>query len=114
MYTTYANHNHAELPPEYKASIGLMNLLNLEGCPLSVYDKVIDWHLSHLDSPRKVTKEDLLKRLRDRYNMADLAPKSVKTKLPCSGTKVEVPIHDSEAMVRDLLTDPRVTDEDYL
>ena len=46
--------------------------------------------------------------------MADLAPKAEKTKLPCSGTKVEVPIHDSEAMVRDLLTDPRVTDDDYL
>ena len=25
VYTTYANRNHAELPGEYKASIGLMN-----------------------------------------------------------------------------------------
>ena len=46
--------------------------------------------------------------------MADLAPQAVKTQLPSSGTKLEVPIHDTEGMVRDLLTDPRIKDEDYL
>ena len=113
-YYTQANIDYVELPPELRAAIGLMNILNLEGAPLTAYDKIVEWHLDNIDGTVKVTKDNLLKRLRTRYNMADLAPKAVKTKLPSSGTKLEVPIHDTEAMVRDLLTDPRIKDEDYL
>jgi hypothetical protein len=113
-YHTQANKDYVKLPPEYQAAIGLMNILNLEGAPLTAYDKIVEWHLDNIDGTVKVTKANLLKRLRARYNMADLAPQAVKTKLPSSGTKLEVPIHDTEGMVRDLLTDPRIKDEDYL
>ena len=46
--------------------------------------------------------------------MQDLVPKMVPTKLPHEGITVKVPIHNTEAMLRDFLSDPRIQDEDYL
>lgn len=46
--------------------------------------------------------------------MEDTIPYEVKCVLPISGVTVKVPCHDASAMFRDLLTDPRIKEEDYL
>ena len=48
------------------------------------------------------------------YNMQDLKPYKVRTYLPHARIYLDVPCHDAAAMIRDLLTDPRITDDDYL
>ena len=46
--------------------------------------------------------------------MKDLLPKMVKTTLPSCGTSVSIPCHDFQAVLLDMLSDPRIKDEDYL
>jgi len=114
-YVAHAEQNYAELPPEFKAAIELMHLLNVFGAPITLYDKLMDWHIQY-DSActRKVTRKELLKKLRDRYNMQDTQPYEVECVLPKSRVKVKIPCHDAGAMIADLLTDTRIGDKDYL
>ena len=109
------------LPPEFRAAIELMSILDQEGAPTSAHGKLMDWHVKHSVCPEckaptqeKVTDKALLKRLRERYNMQDLKPYKVRTYLPHARIYLDVPCHDAAAMIRDLLTDPRITDDDYL
>lgn len=113
-YEASAESRFAPLEPEVKAAIELMRILDKEGVPLSMYDKIIDWHIKHLGGTKKVTRKVLLNRLRDRYNMKDLQPYNVTTYLPHSKLYLKIPCHDFEAVLRDLLTAPMITDDDYL
>ena len=112
---------YGPLPPAYRAGIELMSILDKEGAPISAYEKIMEWHIKNSVCPEcnvttqeKVTDKALLKRLRGRYNMDDLMPRKVRTYLPYSRVHLDVPCHDAGAMLRDLLTDPRITDDDYL
>ena len=112
---------YGPLPPEFRAAIELMSILDKEGAPITAYETIMDWHVKHSVCPEckvttqeKVTDDRLLKRLRERYNMVDLKPYKVRTHLPHSRVYLDVPCHDAGAMIRDLLTDPRITDDDYL
>ena len=98
-----------------------MDILDKEGAPISAYGKIMDWHVKNSVCPacnvtaqEKVTDKRLHKRLRERYNMQDLLPYKVRTHLPHAGVYLDVPCHDAGAMIRDLLTDPRISDDDYL
>ena len=114
-YVASANHNYVHLQPEYAAGIELMSILDKEGAPLTAYDKIMEWHVQNLDTARKkVTQQELMSRLRARYNMTDLRPYPVRTVLPYSKVVLDVPCHDAGAMIRDLLTDPRIMESDYL
>ena len=114
-YLAHAEHNYVNLPPEYAAGIELMSILDKEGAPLTAYDKIMEWHVHNLDTnQKKVTQKDLMGRLRTRYNMTDLRPFNVRTVLPHSKVVLDVPCHDAGAMIRDLLTDPRIMEGDYL
>ena len=107
--------------PAHRTGIELMSILDKEGAPMSACKKMMEWHVKNSVCPEckvttqdKVTDKALLKRLRERYNMDDLKPQKVRTYLPHSRVYLDVPCHDAGAMLRDLLTDPRITDEDYL
>ena len=102
------------MPPDLQAAIELMDMLNKEGASLSFCDKTFDWHIRNLDGKKKITQEQLVKRLRNRHNMEDLVPCEVKTELPENGMVLKVPCVDAGACLRDLLSDPRMRDEDYL
>ena len=91
-----------------------MSLLDKVGAPLLAYDKVMDWHIKHLDGKKRVSKNELLSRLRNRCNMEDLNPYNVRTVLPNSKVFLDIPCHNAGAMIRNLLTDPRIKDHDYL
>jgi len=113
-YVAYAKQNYVTLPPECRAGIELMDLLNEYGAPLTLYDQLMKWHMAYDGLNKTVTREELSRKLRRRYNMEATAPYEVKCTLPCSGVTLKVPCHDAGAMLSDLLTDPRITDSDYL
>ena len=124
QFTRYkhgGDNQYGPLPAAFRAGIELMSILDKEGAPISAYEKIMEWHVKNSVCPEcnvtahdKVTDKALLKRLRERYNMDDLKPRKVRTYLPHSRVYLDVPCHDAGAMLRDLLTDPRITDEDYL
>ena len=121
QYSERAEENYVDLTPEYRSAIELMRILDVVGAPLSAYDKIMDWHtkLAHCatcDMPvsSKVSHSHLMKFLRERYNMEDLQPYNVRTYLPSLDVDMDLPCHDFGGMMRDLITDPRITDEDYL
>ena len=124
QFTRYKHGGDSEygpLPPELRAAIELMSILDKEGAPISAHEKIMDWHVKNSVCPacnvttqEKVTDKRLHKRLRERYNMQDLLPYKVRTHLPHAGVYLDVPCHDAGAMIRDLLTDPRISDDDYL
>ena len=68
-YAEKAEKDFVELQAEFKVGIELMKLLNDAGASLALYKKIFDWHMKHSETVRKVTKKELLKRLRKRYNM---------------------------------------------
>lgn len=111
----------APLQPEYRAAIELMSILDKAGAPLTVYDKIMNWHVKHsvcehckVETQLKVTDKDLINKLKDRYNMADLRPYNIRVYLPHSEIHLDIPCHDGGAMLRDLLSDPGIRDADYL
>ena len=115
------DNKYSPLTPEFRAAIELMDILDKEGAPISAYEKIMEWHVKNSVCPtcevttqEKVTVKSLLKRLRERYNMEDLMAYKVRTYLPHAGVNLDVPCHDFGAMVRDLLSDPRISNDDYL
>ena len=113
-YSTYANHHYVPLPPPFVSGIELMTILDKAGAPKHLYDKIIEWHKSNLGTPDCASEAQLLKRLRERYNMEKTVPYVVHTQLPHWDITARVPCHDFEAMLCDLLTDPRIQESDYL
>ena len=113
-YIAEASKNRAQILPELESAIELLDILNDEGAQLSAYDRIASWHMNHLQHQKRVTMASLIKKLRKRYNVEALRPKMVKTILPSCGTKVAIPCHDFKSVLLDVLTDPRIRDEDYL
>ena len=113
-YVERSKQDHVELQPEFKAAIELMHLLNLAGASLTLYEKLFDWHIEYLGATKKVEEKTLLNRLRKCYNMEATMPYEVKCELPVSGVTLKVPCHDAGAMFCDLLTEPKIQEDDYL
>ena len=117
QFTEYMKHGQQKyraLDPNLVAAIELLDIMNQKGIAIKLYRVLMDWHFRHLNVQKKVTVPKLLKKLRKRYNMEDTLPHQVQVVLPSSGAKVKIPCHNWLAMTRDLLTDPRITDDDYL
>ena len=113
-YCSYAKKHFIPMDPELAAATELMNLLNLHGISLNMYDKLFDWHIKHLAASQKVSSKDLLTRLRKRVNMEDTFAHEAVVELPSSGALARIPCFDFAVQLRDLLTDPRIKCEDYL
>ena len=120
-YQAKANRENGCMQPEHKCALQLMSILDKEGVSLSLYSQLMDWHVENSYCNRcnrqiqeKLSDKDLIKHLRARHNMQDLKPYPVRTYLPHAKIHVDVPCHDASAVIRDLLTDPRICDEDYL
>jgi len=109
-----ANQDFVEMPIDMKASVELIGILTQEGAPLGAYDKIIEWHFQFQHQKEKITRRMLVNKLRKRHNMEQTKPKMVPTHLPHAGITIGIPCHNAEAMVRDLLSDPRIEDVDYL
>ena len=103
----------------------LQQLLRKKKAPLNSYDDLFEWHLinsgalkegqrlSNVTETRYLSRERLLKFFGDRYDLADRFPKSTTVTLPSCNEKVEIIYQDARNCIEQLLTDPRIKDEDY-
>ena len=114
QYSDYANQNNCELTPETKAGIDLLHMLYKRRVPGNLYKTIYKWHLSHLKATKYVTKKKLVSKLEERYNMAKCRPTVTKMVLPHSKAQISLVCHRFAAQVQSLLTEPRITDEDFI
>ena len=78
-----------------EASIELMNVMKLKKSPLNAYKDIMEWHLKDKGdigwyegikhSQSYISREVMLKKLRDRYNFKNKYPYKKKIKLPVCG-----------------------------
>ena len=120
-YQAKARQHNEKMQPKHKCALQLMAILDKEGVSLALYNQLMDWHIENstcnncnMNTQEKVKDKELFKHLRVRHGMEDLSPYLVRTYLPDAKTNIDIPCHDASAMLRDLLTDPRITDDDYL
>ena len=107
-----------------EASIRLMNVLKIKKAPLNAYRDLMEWHLREkgeiefydgIKNCRSfISREVMLKKLRDRYNFKNKYPYKKKIKLPVCGQVIHQTLHVAAAVIQGLLTDPRIEDADYL
>lgn len=107
-------------------SIRLLDTLKRKRAPLDTYDELMEWHhrekgdisehesLKHVANVDEfISREKIIGRLKERYNMVGKFPKKAELNLPSSKAKVTLTIHSAWDCVESLLTDPRVNDDDY-
>ena len=110
-----------------KRAIGLLGILKGAKAALSTYDAIMEWHhrdkgdineregLKHVcNVDVYLSRKKILKSLSDRYFLTDKKAKTVTIKLPNSKALVQLTFHNARDCIESLLTDPRVTDQDYL
>jgi hypothetical protein len=97
-----------------KAAVELMSLMNTKGGSLELYTSIFDWHMRHLKTHTRVAPEQLHRELSKRYNLEVTMPVKKKTYLPHAKTTIDIVTHNCVSQTVDLLTDPRISEEDYL
>jgi hypothetical protein len=124
-YLSYANKHFRSFTKTEETAIKCMVMLRKTKASLSTYNSVMEWHLKTngelnerqtLGETKKFfSKKRLMSFLKLRYNIDSKYHGFTKTiTLPSSMTRVNMICNDAGAMVRSLITDPRVRDEDYL
>jgi hypothetical protein len=123
-YCANARANFREIFTKSEArAVKLLHILRQKRAPLDTYDEIMDWHhrvpgdfdgRESVESRRGyLSRAGAMKFLQDRYNMKGKSPEKVVVKLPFAGAKVTITRHNAWDCIQSLLTDPRVTDDDY-
>ena len=112
-----------ELTDLEKRGVKLMDILRRKRTPLDTYDDVLAWHLEETGSlmdkeklgknPDYLSRKKLLRILKERYNMSDKLPFEKEIALPHCNARIKVICFSARNCVEQLLTDPRLTDEDF-
>jgi hypothetical protein len=124
-YTVFANNNFVAFSKEERTAIKCMAALRKTKASLSTYNSVMEWHLkttkvlkSHEslgDTKQHITRERLFTSLKRRYNIKkEYYCYEKRLTLPSSKATVKIICNDAGAMIRSLLTDPRISKKDYL
>ena len=106
-------------------AIRLMSLLRQKHAPLNLCEDMMTWHveatgtlkhgMSHKEHPSYMSKEKLLELLRQRYQIYQCPGLTLtRMTLPYSKARTDVVHYDAKEAIISLLTDPRITDDDYL
>ena len=113
-----------DLQPEEMCGIRLLDAMWMKRTPLNAYDDLMTWHfrqcgwiLPHQrasESPRYRSRKTIIDLLTKRYNGENKFPFQKKIILPVSGTVALISLHDMDACIQRLLTDPRIEEKDYL
>lgn len=109
---------------EEVCAIRLLSTLKGKNTPMNAYESLMYWHLIETkklhpwqklgDYKPYISRESIIKKLTDRYNYGHLWPIQHLIELPVSGTRVRITCHNTLATIQRLLTDPRITPDDYL
>ena len=114
-YTEHACKNFCDLTAEHIAGIKLLGILSEARAPLHLYNKIYHWHLANTKALEFINHESLVEYLTKRYNLVDSRPQLTETiHLPHSHARVNLVCHQFKDQVMSLLTDGRITDDDYL
>ena len=110
-----------------EAAIELLDTLRRKKATLDTYDSVMEWHLRQnqelrdhepydprVGSTGYYSRQVMMKRLAHRYNFSPTLFYERPIVLPSTGAKVNLIHYDVRDMVVSLLTDPRLSDDDYL
>ena len=123
-YVAYSARNRIELTDMEKSSVRLMHKLIKKRSPLDTYRDVMEWffqetgEIAHNESvgkcPLFVSRQSLMQKLRERYQMSSQYAVPCTISLPHSKSKVVVWKKNAQNNVLSLLTDPRWNSEDWL
>lgn len=124
-YCKEIKRNHLpKLTYEEQRGVELMHQIIRNKGPLKSYDDIMLWHYRYskeidMDQTLKdchshIGRITLMKRLKKRYNMTTKFPITKSVILPSSTAKIDIVCHDAMGCIQSLLTDPRLTDQDYL
>lgn len=107
-----------------KVAIELLSVLRAGKASLGTYESVMAWHLrANLKLARHQTlgsckeyvgRETIYKGLLKRYNMFEKVNLVNVITLPSSRSQAKIVSNDFKHCLQSLLTDPRITDQDYL
>jgi len=115
----------APLPPVYHTGIKLMDILRRKKAPMNAYKDLFEWNLrekgvimDHQDGKDapvgdNISRDVLMKKLTSRYGLTHMMPYERTVRLPSSKEVVKIPCHDARDCIEQLLTDPRIKDDDY-
>ena len=105
-------------------SIRLLHHLKKKGSALNTYPEIMEWYLRESnamedyeqlkDCSSYISRDKIMKKLKERYNMGNKHPYRKKVKLPMSGTVIRLTLQEPGAALQSLLTDPRIQDDNYL
>ena len=108
---------------DHARGIKLLDILRRKKAPLDSYDDLQRWHLEEIGAlypdeglgqcPDYLSRKVLLPFLMKRYNMSDKMPFEKEVVLPHSNARIKVICFDARNCVEQLLTDPRLGDDDF-
>lgn len=113
-YMLYSRQNYRKFPPELRASVELMKMVNDKGGSHALYNEIYEWHMKHSNGGMHIKPKELYDRLLKRYNMEGTMPFEIRVELPHSKAKVGVVCHDCLSQTVDLLTDTRLEKKHFL
>jgi hypothetical protein len=123
-YCEHSELNRIDFTLDEVTAIRIMQQLIKKRAPLDTYEAVMEWHLRACnklypqerlgEAKEYISREVLMKKLKERYNMDKQYAVPYKLLLPHSHTKVLVWRKHARDNVVSLLTDPRWKDEDWL
>ena len=125
-YVRQAQIHNVRLRKQEVQAIKLLDILRKKRATLDTYDDIMEWHLREVGTitdqegvggakKEFIGRKALMKRLAKRHNKnpKEIVPTS-KLILPSSKAKVRIVVHQAQTLVVSLLTDPRLTDDDFL
>jgi len=121
----YDTHSLPYFTKKERTAIQLLSTLRKTKASLGTYEGVMQWHLINSgnlaehqtvgDCPDYISRKKMFDLLKKRYNFDDSKYNLVKEiTLPSSKAKAKIVLNDAQAAIQSLLTDPRITDDDYL
>ena len=123
-YEKRAVENFEDFCANEKNAIELMALLRKGKASLDTYQSMMQWHLrasnklrrheALANHPEYIGREVVINMLLDRYNLKNKVNIVKEITLPSSRARAKIIMNDAKMCLSSLLTDPRITDEDYL
>ena len=114
QYIAHAQQHHGSLPVTLRAGISLLDLLQRKRAPLTLFNELFAWHVEHEKAKKACTRQNLITKLSERYNMNGCRPFEKDLVLPYSQSCIKLVCHSFIDQVQSLLSDPRWEDKDYL
>lgn len=115
---------YPQLTVEQERAVKLLDIMRKKHTSLDTYEDLMKWHLCELGvldegdnlkaaGDHYISRDKLLSDLAVRYNMEKKLPYVKPVKLPHSGQNLDLVCHDAYGCIESLLTDPRLTDDDF-